>query len=90
MSERFLEIFWGGVEKACAYFGSVLIVVGSKEFWGNGADLVAAGVLLFLWFRTPIEVNVFHQGDGDDESHDDQEPEPTTEVTAEWPKPKWL
>jgi hypothetical protein len=60
---KFWHSYWNGIRVAACFFGALLIVFGAKEYWGNGSDLIAGGMLIFLvsWpslWRAAITVKI--------------------------------
>jgi hypothetical protein len=45
---NFWNIYWNGITWGARFFGALLILVGVREVWGPGSDLIAAGVLLVI------------------------------------------
>jgi hypothetical protein len=56
----FWNIFWDGIGVAARWFGALLIVVGVRELWAPGSDLIVAGAAIILLLAKPISITINH------------------------------
>jgi hypothetical protein len=57
---NFWNIYWNGITWVARFFGALLILVGVREVWGPGSDLIAAGVLLVILSK-PGSITLNHR-----------------------------
>jgi hypothetical protein len=57
---NFWNIYCNGITWGARSFGALLILVGVKEVWGPGSDLIAAGVLLVILSK-PGSITLHHR-----------------------------
>jgi hypothetical protein len=57
---NFWNMYWNGIAWGARFFGALLILIGVREVWGPGSDLVAAGVLLVI-LSTPGSTTLNHR-----------------------------